>query len=203
MNRIRPNHLSASPAFIFFQGSLTWMYWLPWREMLRMCFRESRILMKYLEKNGIKWQASSTYITVLYRSSPMVLLILRCWVEQNYKIVLIDSNNVTSLNNTFNHATLLITFKPMLKALHEPLDRIRNLTWLCPWAGCTAAAPRPPEPEAFYLPAAAPSQAHSLQRTWWQTCRLWGGERRRGLKQRVRETRGDRARETWHRCLAC
>lgn len=29
-------------------------------------------------------------------------------------IVLIDSNNVTGLNNTFNHATLLITFKPML-----------------------------------------------------------------------------------------
>lgn len=115
VNWIRPNHLSASPAFIFFQGSLTWMYWLPWREMLRMCFRESRILMKYLEKNGIKWQASSTYNTVFYRSSPIALLILRCWVEhQDYTIVLIDSNYLTSLNNTFNHATLLITFKPML-----------------------------------------------------------------------------------------
>lgn len=45
-----PSYLSDSPPFIFFQGSLTWMYWLPWREMFRMCFRASRILVKYFKQ---------------------------------------------------------------------------------------------------------------------------------------------------------
>lgn len=55
---LRPYHLSASPPLIFFQGSLTWMYWLPCREMLRMCFRESRILMEYLRKKIWSWQTN-------------------------------------------------------------------------------------------------------------------------------------------------
>lgn len=35
--------LSASLPLIRFQGSFTWMYWLPWREMVRILRKASRI----------------------------------------------------------------------------------------------------------------------------------------------------------------